>query len=37
MLFLLFSPRMRVSFIVFSAQAKVLLPLTGDRYHLFMC
>ncbi|KAL6114893.1 antxr2 [Pungitius sinensis] len=25
------SPRMRVSFIVFSAQAKVLLPLTGDR------
>ncbi|KAM6945035.1 anthrax toxin receptor 2 isoform 1-T1 [Lycodopsis pacificus] len=25
------SPRMRVSFIVFSSQAKVLLPLTGDR------
>uniref|UniRef100_G3N4Q7 ANTXR cell adhesion molecule 2a n=2 Tax=Gasterosteus aculeatus TaxID=69293 RepID=G3N4Q7_GASAC len=25
------SPRMRVSFIVFSTQAKVLLPLTGDR------
>nr|XP_057925977.1 LOW QUALITY PROTEIN: ANTXR cell adhesion molecule 2a [Doryrhamphus excisus] len=25
------SPRMRVSFIVFSAQARVLLPLTGDR------
>ncbi|XP_034728790.1 ANTXR cell adhesion molecule 2a [Etheostoma cragini] len=28
------SPRMRVSFIVFSAQAKVLLPLTGDRYQI---
>ncbi|XP_037633510.1 ANTXR cell adhesion molecule 2a [Sebastes umbrosus] len=28
------SPRMRVSFIVFSAQAKVLLPLTGDRYEI---
>lgn len=26
------SPRMRVSFIVFSARATVLLPLTGDRY-----
>uniref|UniRef100_A0A3B4WIM2 Anthrax toxin receptor n=1 Tax=Seriola lalandi dorsalis TaxID=1841481 RepID=A0A3B4WIM2_SERLL len=25
------SPRMRVSFIVFSARAEVLLPLTGDR------
>ncbi|KAM3868387.1 anthrax toxin receptor 2 [Diretmus argenteus] len=25
------SPNMRVSFIVFSAQARVLLPLTGDR------
>ncbi|XP_071340067.1 anthrax toxin receptor 2 [Trachinotus anak] len=25
------SPRMRVSFIVFSARAQVLLPLTGDR------
>ncbi|XP_072289573.1 anthrax toxin receptor 2 isoform X2 [Eucyclogobius newberryi] len=25
------SPRMRVSFIVFSGQAQVLLPLTGDR------
>uniref|UniRef100_A0A3Q0QZK3 Anthrax toxin receptor n=1 Tax=Amphilophus citrinellus TaxID=61819 RepID=A0A3Q0QZK3_AMPCI len=28
------SPRMRVSFIVFSAQAKVLLPVTGDRYKI---
>ncbi|XP_077457029.1 anthrax toxin receptor 2 [Stigmatopora argus] len=28
------SPRMRVSFIVFSAQASVLLPLTGDRYEI---
>ncbi|CAG09629.1 unnamed protein product [Tetraodon nigroviridis] len=28
------SPRMRVSFIVFSAQAKVLLPLTGDSYKI---
>ncbi|XP_069379435.1 anthrax toxin receptor 2 [Paralichthys olivaceus] len=28
------SPRMRVSFIVFSSQAKVLLPLTGDRYEI---
>ncbi|XP_061622867.1 ANTXR cell adhesion molecule 2a isoform X1 [Phyllopteryx taeniolatus] len=28
------SPRMRVSFIVFSAQAHVLLPLTGDRYEI---
>ncbi|XP_070690501.1 anthrax toxin receptor 2 [Pempheris klunzingeri] len=28
------SPRMRVSFIVFSAQAQVLLPLTGDRYKI---
>ncbi|XP_077478464.1 anthrax toxin receptor 2-like isoform X1 [Stigmatopora argus] len=26
------SPRMRVSYIVFSAQAVVILPLTGDRY-----
>ncbi|KAK5612575.1 hypothetical protein CRENBAI_011478 [Crenichthys baileyi] len=28
------SPRMRVSFIVFSAQADVLLPLTGNRYEI---
>nr|XP_046241854.1 ANTXR cell adhesion molecule 2a [Scatophagus argus] len=28
------SPRMRVSFIVFSAKATVLLPLTGDRYKI---
>lgn len=28
------SPRMRVSFIVFSAQAHILLPLTGDRYKI---
>lgn len=28
------SPRMRVSFIVFSAKATVLLPLTGDRYRI---
>ncbi|CAN9512720.1 unnamed protein product [Ophioblennius macclurei] len=28
------SPRMRVSFIVFSAQAEVLLPLTGDRFEI---
>ncbi|XP_047448239.1 ANTXR cell adhesion molecule 2a [Mugil cephalus] len=28
------SPSMRVSFIVFSAQAEVLLPLTGDRYKI---
>uniref|UniRef100_A0AAX7SFI5 Anthrax toxin receptor n=1 Tax=Astatotilapia calliptera TaxID=8154 RepID=A0AAX7SFI5_ASTCA len=28
------SPRMRVSFIVFSAQAKVLLPLTGERHEI---
>uniref|UniRef100_A0A3Q3WUQ7 Anthrax toxin receptor n=1 Tax=Mola mola TaxID=94237 RepID=A0A3Q3WUQ7_MOLML len=28
------SPRMRVSFIVFSARATVLLPLTGDRYQI---
>uniref|UniRef100_A0A8C4EK64 Anthrax toxin receptor n=1 Tax=Dicentrarchus labrax TaxID=13489 RepID=A0A8C4EK64_DICLA len=28
------SPRMRVSFIVFSAKATVLLPLTGDRYEI---
>uniref|UniRef100_A0A671XI69 ANTXR cell adhesion molecule 2a n=1 Tax=Sparus aurata TaxID=8175 RepID=A0A671XI69_SPAAU len=28
------SPRMRVSFIVFSARATVLLPLTGDRYEI---
>lgn len=27
-----FSPRMRVSYIVFSANAVVILPLTGDRY-----
>lgn len=27
-----FSPSTRVSFIVFSAQAQVLLTLTGDRY-----
>lgn len=31
-LWFLLSPRMRVSFIVFSAQATVLLPLTGNRY-----
>lgn len=31
-LFFVFSPRMRVSFIVFSGQAEVLLPLTGERY-----
>ena len=29
-----FSPRMRVSYIVFSARAAVILPLTGDRYLL---
>ncbi|XP_076005530.1 anthrax toxin receptor 2 [Genypterus blacodes] len=28
------SPRMRVSFIVFSARAQVLLPLTGDSYEI---
>uniref|UniRef100_A0A3P8TT34 Anthrax toxin receptor n=1 Tax=Amphiprion percula TaxID=161767 RepID=A0A3P8TT34_AMPPE len=28
------SPSMRVSFIVFSARAEVLLPLTGDRYEI---
>ncbi|XP_058492356.1 ANTXR cell adhesion molecule 2a [Solea solea] len=28
------SPRMRVSFIVFSASAKVLLPLTGNRHEI---
>ncbi|XP_041417171.1 anthrax toxin receptor 2 [Xenopus laevis] len=28
------SPRMRVSFIVFSTQAKIILPLTGDRYEI---
>ncbi|XP_062307411.1 ANTXR cell adhesion molecule 2a isoform X1 [Osmerus eperlanus] len=28
------SPSMRVSFIVFSAQAQVLLPLTGDSYKI---
>ncbi|XP_061586657.1 ANTXR cell adhesion molecule 2a [Cololabis saira] len=28
------SPSMRVSFIVFSANAEVLLPLTGDRYQI---
>ncbi|KAM6930435.1 anthrax toxin receptor 2 [Xenentodon cancila] len=28
------SPSMRVSFIVFSARADVLLPLTGDRYQI---
>lgn len=28
------SPRMRVSFITFSSQAQVLLPLTGDRYQI---
>uniref|UniRef100_A0A672Y414 Anthrax toxin receptor n=1 Tax=Sphaeramia orbicularis TaxID=375764 RepID=A0A672Y414_9TELE len=28
------SPSMRVSFIVFSAKAQVLLPLTGDRYEI---
>ncbi|XP_071779944.1 anthrax toxin receptor 2 [Centroberyx gerrardi] len=28
------SPSMRVSFIVFSAQAQVLLPLTGNRYEI---
>ncbi|XP_040898284.1 ANTXR cell adhesion molecule 2a [Toxotes jaculatrix] len=28
------SPSMRVSFIVFSARAQVLLPLTGDRYEI---
>ncbi|XP_047237624.1 ANTXR cell adhesion molecule 2a [Girardinichthys multiradiatus] len=28
------SPRMRVSFIVFSAHADVLLPLTGNRYEI---
>lgn len=28
------SPRMRVSFIVFSARAQLLLPLTGDRYEI---
>ncbi|XP_061760935.1 ANTXR cell adhesion molecule 2a isoform X1 [Nerophis ophidion] len=28
------SPSMRVSFIVFSAQARVILPLTGDRYQI---
>uniref|UniRef100_A0A3Q3MPK9 Anthrax toxin receptor n=1 Tax=Mastacembelus armatus TaxID=205130 RepID=A0A3Q3MPK9_9TELE len=28
------SPSMRVSFIVFSAKAQVLLPLTGDRYKI---
>ncbi|XP_060894968.1 ANTXR cell adhesion molecule 2a isoform X2 [Labrus mixtus] len=28
------SPRMRVSFIIFSSKATVLLPLTGDRYEI---
>lgn len=28
------SPRMRVSFIIFSSQAQVLLPLTGDRFQI---
>lgn len=28
------SPRMRVSFIIFSSQARVLLPLTGDRFQI---
>uniref|UniRef100_A0AAZ3R2I3 VWFA domain-containing protein n=1 Tax=Oncorhynchus tshawytscha TaxID=74940 RepID=A0AAZ3R2I3_ONCTS len=28
------SPSMRVSFIVFSSSAKVMLPLTGDRYEI---
>uniref|UniRef100_A0A669ERM4 Anthrax toxin receptor n=1 Tax=Oreochromis niloticus TaxID=8128 RepID=A0A669ERM4_ORENI len=28
------SPRMRVSFIVFSGQAKILLPLTGERHKI---
>uniref|UniRef100_F6SXT5 Anthrax toxin receptor n=1 Tax=Xenopus tropicalis TaxID=8364 RepID=F6SXT5_XENTR len=28
------SPRMRLSFIVFSTQAKIILPLTGDRYEI---
>ncbi|TKS77887.1 Anthrax toxin receptor 2 [Collichthys lucidus] len=28
------SPSMRVSFIVFSARAEILLPLTGDRYKI---
>ncbi|XP_041854274.1 ANTXR cell adhesion molecule 2a isoform X2 [Melanotaenia boesemani] len=28
------SPRMRVSFIVFSSKAEVLLPLTGDKYEI---
>lgn len=27
-----FSPRMRVSYVVFSSRAVVILPLTGDRY-----
>uniref|UniRef100_A0A8C7RQG6 VWFA domain-containing protein n=1 Tax=Oncorhynchus mykiss TaxID=8022 RepID=A0A8C7RQG6_ONCMY len=29
-----FSPRMRVSYIVFSSRAEVILPLTGDRYEI---
>ncbi|CAB1318109.1 unnamed protein product [Coregonus sp. 'balchen'] len=28
------SPRMRVSYIVFSSRAEVILPLTGDRYEI---
>ncbi|KAM9744300.1 anthrax toxin receptor 2 [Menidia menidia] len=28
------SPRLRVSFIVFSSKARVLLPLTGDKYKI---
>uniref|UniRef100_A0A0E9WK76 VWFA domain-containing protein n=1 Tax=Anguilla anguilla TaxID=7936 RepID=A0A0E9WK76_ANGAN len=28
------SPRMRVSFIVFSVRAEVMLPLTGDSYEI---
>uniref|UniRef100_A0A8C8JT62 VWFA domain-containing protein n=1 Tax=Oncorhynchus tshawytscha TaxID=74940 RepID=A0A8C8JT62_ONCTS len=28
------SPKMRVSFIVFSSRAEVILPLTGDRYEI---
>ncbi|KAM4706669.1 anthrax toxin receptor 2-like [Discoglossus pictus] len=28
------SPQMRLSFIVFSTQAKIIMPLTGDRTHI---
>ncbi|XP_037386163.1 anthrax toxin receptor 2 [Talpa occidentalis] len=28
------SPQMRLSFIVFSSQANIILPLTGDRYNI---